>query len=274
MARGKGQIKGWITKNGVHIPIYDHYTVREGHEPGEKSLKSKFKSNKKESPAKSLKDLKKMYPDLVKTSGATYYIEGLGWYKERTDAFGTTLYNKDWNDEWTRTTFDTLMKEGAHLFKEQDKKDTSDDLRKSIEKDIKSKMESYWKNSEYKDSFVKSDVEDTMERVDRMLNYMKGKDIIAPGDNDIPNEIKWKFAGKDKATGKRASFEFSDSANVQKAKETLRGNGYTVSTGKIFPVNIYNALADTTNMDSYDVRAAEALTKAALSDWKKQQRNK
>lgn len=27
MAQGKGKIKGWITKNGVHIPIYDHYTA-------------------------------------------------------------------------------------------------------------------------------------------------------------------------------------------------------------------------------------------------------
>lgn len=27
MAKGKGTIKGWITKNGVHIPIYGEYTV-------------------------------------------------------------------------------------------------------------------------------------------------------------------------------------------------------------------------------------------------------
>lgn len=200
MAQGKGKIKGWFTRNGVHIPIYEEYTVRKGPEP--ENVKGKFKGNTKNT-----------------------------------------------------------------------KKDATSDLRKSIETDIKSKMENYWKNSEYKDSFVKSDVEDTMGRVDRMLDHLKGKNLIEPGDNkDIPNEIKWKFAGRDKATGKRASFEFSSSANVQKAKETLRGNGYTVSTGKIFPVNIYNALADRTNMDSYDVRAAEALTKAALSEWKK--RNK
>lgn len=41
MARGKGDIKGWITKNGVHIPIYGEYTVRGGVEPKAKGAKWK-----------------------------------------------------------------------------------------------------------------------------------------------------------------------------------------------------------------------------------------
>ena len=45
MAKGKGSIQGWITKNGVHIPIYGTYTVREGHEPTVKG--SRFKGGKK-----------------------------------------------------------------------------------------------------------------------------------------------------------------------------------------------------------------------------------
>lgn len=312
MAKGKGKIKGWITKNGVHIPIYDHYTVREGHEPGESGLKSKFKKPvKKQQEKHTYEDIKKglifgtahKAPDYIDIDGYSnakteegalrdlakaveQYDEGeadaiRGMIKNNEvvqfPATKDSDYILEWEDVPAATKYndngDPEYKDARYYMHTRIIRDDAKQLRNSIEKDIKSKMENYWKNSEYKDSFVKSDVKDTMERVDRMLGYMKGKDIIEPGDNkDIPNEIKWKFAGRNKATGKRASFEFSDSANVQKAKETLRGNGYTVSTGKIFPVNIYNALADTTNMDSYDVRAAEALTKAALSEWKK--RNK
>lgn len=45
--KGRGKIKGWITKNGVHIPIYENYTVRKGVEPEE--VKARFKSNKAKS---------------------------------------------------------------------------------------------------------------------------------------------------------------------------------------------------------------------------------
>lgn len=268
MARGKGEIKGWITKNGVHIPIYDHYTVREGHEPGEKGFRSKFNSKKKT-------------PKKFELKHEVWHEDKEGWSVGLTSAGDIYVGDGQLDSQFYKDTPENreraIAEWKANSFSKEitKPKSNSNDIRKSIEKDVRSKMENYWKNSEYKDSFVKSDVEDTMGRVDRMLDYLKGKNLIEPGDNkDIPNEIKWKFSGRDKATGKRASFEFSDSANVQKAKETLRGNGYTVSTGKIFPVNIYNALADTTNMDSYDVRAAEALTKAALSDWKKQQKGK
>ena len=41
MAKGKGEVKGWITRNGVHVPIYGNYTVRGGEEP--KAKGSKFK---------------------------------------------------------------------------------------------------------------------------------------------------------------------------------------------------------------------------------------
>lgn len=53
MAKGKGEIKGWFTRNGVHIPIYEKYTVREGHEPGETGIKARFT---KKMSAESLKD--------------------------------------------------------------------------------------------------------------------------------------------------------------------------------------------------------------------------
>lgn len=48
MARGKGEIKGWITRNGVHIPIYGHYSVRGGEEP--QSRGAKWKRKKELSP--------------------------------------------------------------------------------------------------------------------------------------------------------------------------------------------------------------------------------
>lgn len=42
MAQGKGKIKGWITKNGQHIPIYDHYTA----EPSPRLKNAKIKANR------------------------------------------------------------------------------------------------------------------------------------------------------------------------------------------------------------------------------------
>ena len=56
MAKGKGEINGWITKNGIHIPIYGTYTARGGEEPRAKG--SKFKGN-----AKSLAKKKKKEED-------------------------------------------------------------------------------------------------------------------------------------------------------------------------------------------------------------------
>lgn len=44
--KGKGEPKGWITRNGVHIPIYDNYTV-EKNEPKARLKKStKFSEEK------------------------------------------------------------------------------------------------------------------------------------------------------------------------------------------------------------------------------------
>jgi hypothetical protein len=48
MAKGKGEVQGWITRNGVHVPIYDNYTVRGGAEP--KAKGSKFKGLNKKKP--------------------------------------------------------------------------------------------------------------------------------------------------------------------------------------------------------------------------------
>ncbi len=46
MSKGKGEIKGWITKNGVHIPIYGEYTVTKN-EPKAKSSKVRKSSAEK-----------------------------------------------------------------------------------------------------------------------------------------------------------------------------------------------------------------------------------
>ena len=42
MAKGKGEVKGRITVNGVHVPIYENYSVRGGAEP-KKVKRSKFR---------------------------------------------------------------------------------------------------------------------------------------------------------------------------------------------------------------------------------------
>lgn len=39
MAKGKREVKGWITVNGVHVPIYENYSVRDKAEPKAKGAK-------------------------------------------------------------------------------------------------------------------------------------------------------------------------------------------------------------------------------------------
>lgn len=90
MAKGKGEIKGWITRNGVHIPIYGTYTVREGHEPTAKG--AKFKSAKVTAKTVS-KALKKEYDE---DSKETWY-EGKINGKDVRITQETAGSNKFWN---------------------------------------------------------------------------------------------------------------------------------------------------------------------------------
>ena len=55
-----------------------------------------------------LKELKKLYPGLITTSGNNYLIDGLGWFKQRRTYFGLETYTKDYDDSWTRTSFEDL----------------------------------------------------------------------------------------------------------------------------------------------------------------------
>lgn len=52
-----------------------------------------------------LKELKKEFKEAITTSGNNYYIDGLGWFKQRKTAFGLETYTKDQDDNWRRTSF-------------------------------------------------------------------------------------------------------------------------------------------------------------------------
>lgn len=188
MARGKGKIIAWFTRNGLHIPIYEDYTVREGHEPGESGMKTRWKTPKS----------------------------------------------------------------------------VSAKFRDDIEKDITSKWHTYWKGDK---DIATYDIKDTMERVDKMLDYFKDKEMIKPSD-DYDKHIVWKFSGRDKSTGKYAGFEFNGYPRESDARVDLRGNGYTVSQDLILPLPIYNYLMDKTNVTDADIFAAKALMKQALKHYK------
>lgn len=313
--KGKGKIKGWITKNGVHIPIYDHYTVREGHEPGESGLKSKFKKPvKKQQEKHTYEDIKKGlifgtahkapnwididgYSNAKTEEGALRDLaKAVEQYDEgEANAIRSMIKNNEvvqfpatkdsdyileWEDVPAATKYndngDPEYKDARYYMHTRIIRDDAKRLRNSIEKDIKSKMETHWKwAGEDKDRFATTDTESVMTRVDTMLDHFKNKDIItAARDNEVPGEIQWKFQGRDKQTGKRASFDFSEQPNPEKAKETLRANGYQVSSYNIYPEAIYNYLFKNTNADEYDKMAAQALSKQALSDWRKKHKEK
>lgn len=57
-----------------------------------------------------LRELKKLYPGKITTSGNNYYIDGLGWYKQKNTFFGLETSTKCNDGSWTRTSFDELVK--------------------------------------------------------------------------------------------------------------------------------------------------------------------
>lgn len=90
MAKGKGEVAGWITRNGVHVPIYGNYTVRGGEEP--KAKGSKFKGAGK----------KRKKVDTSTTSGKTANDLNSNLKKkglELDSADLSSMAHKDFNDE-------------------------------------------------------------------------------------------------------------------------------------------------------------------------------
>ena len=63
-----------------------------------------------------LKELKKAYPHVITTSGNNYYIDGLGWYKQRFTVFGIETYRKNFDNEWTATSFNKLVEEVEQFY--------------------------------------------------------------------------------------------------------------------------------------------------------------
>lgn len=140
-------------------------------------------------------------------------------------------------------------------------------MRSSIEEKVQKHFEKYWK-TDGEDWIVKSDTETMMRHVDDCLEHFKDKDMIEPS-ADYDNEIVWRFSGKDKETGKHAGFEFDSMPDVKNARDNLKGNGYTVSQGLIFPKPLFKYLMDYTNLDDYDIQAVQFIMKEALADYKK-----
>lgn len=136
-----------------------------------------------------------------------------------------------------------------------------DNTRDSIKAEAQAFFKRYWKGDEM---FVDSDVDVVMRIADDMIKHLEGqgKELLEPS-ADYPDEIVWKFSGKDKETGEHASFEF-DSKDAKNARENLKGNGYTVSQGLLYPKNIFDYLMDQTNVEEYDRMAMDIITKALL----------
>lgn len=108
MAKGKGSIKGWITRNGVHIPIYGEYTVRGGVEPKAKGSKGWSKKKKREfikNPISGKTEIKRR-PDITKDLKKGYDEDSKEtWYEGEVDGRRVRVLqedvgsNKFWNVE-------------------------------------------------------------------------------------------------------------------------------------------------------------------------------
>lgn len=144
---------------------------------------------------------------------------------------------------------------------------TDSNIRDAIEDKVRKHYEKYWKGDE---QFVESDVSSTMRRVDECLDHFKdsGENLIEPS-ADYDDEIVWRFSGKDKETGNHAGFEFDSRPDEKNARDNLKGNGYTVSQGLIFPKPLFNYLMNYTNVEEWDIEAVSFIAKQALADYKK-----
>ena len=138
-------------------------------------------------------------------------------------------------------------------------------LKADIRQAVTDKYTKYWKN--YPD-LVEGDVRRTMERVETALDYFKDKDIIEKSAS-YPDEIVWRFSGKDKSTGKWAGFEFDSLPKQSNARETLSGNGYSVSQGLLFPKPVFDYVMNHTNVTDTDIEVAKFISSAALKRYKK-----
>lgn len=140
-----------------------------------------------------------------------------------------------------------------------------EEIRNDIESAIRQK-ESKNFGFELLDSVTQEDMRD----VDKALNYFKDngiKELVEPSDT-YPSEIKWEFAGKDKTTGKFASFEFDSSPKKSSALETLKGNGYSADKGQLLPKRLFSYLYDHTNLRTEDINAVNAISAAVLKRYK------
>ena len=66
---------------------------------------------------KTLKELKKVYPERIKTSGSIYYIDGQGWYRQKKTFFGVETSTRDSQGNWTRVNFENLVATMEQLYK-------------------------------------------------------------------------------------------------------------------------------------------------------------
>lgn len=109
MAKGKGEIQGWITKNGVHIPIYGSYTVREGHEPTAKGVKW---GNKKKRPDTVTRDMK-----TGQVTGKKYKFDGnvVKGKKSAEEMTGQKLSIKELSNSAADTTYAFIDKDGNEV---------------------------------------------------------------------------------------------------------------------------------------------------------------
>lgn len=55
-----------------------------------------------------LKQIKKEFPERVTTSGNNYYIDGMGWYKQKKTYFGLETSKKNTDGSWTGINIEKL----------------------------------------------------------------------------------------------------------------------------------------------------------------------
>lgn len=225
MAKGKGSIQGWITKNGVHIPIYGTYTVREGHEPTAKGAKFKGKKKKKEN-----WNVEHVRNDIFQSNTSV---------KEQADYIDYLHKKGKINDEEKAT----LSKELADRHKNKISKDvgavTSSDSKAAFEDETPGKTAQREKDAEHRAEVAKSNHENMLAVKERIrekeaMEERKAKYANRDWNKDVDDAKRYGYSEQSE-TGKKpvtkAESEHYDT-RLNNIRERMRSGEITTEQAK------------------------------------------
>ena len=228
MAKGKGEVKGWITVNGVHVPIYENYSVRGGAEPKAKGSKFKSAGSKKKKP--DLNAIKNYAsdsrtatgdPTVIKVGNEEYFKSGDDrWERHSTSGkvLHGTLSDKQMNDIVQKHDGEVTVMEGKK--KETSKGDTEGSNKKKIDTSTTSGKTANDLNSNLKKKGLELDSADLSSMAHKDFNDEKVTMYDKEGNTYEGTYNKYKNGDREIVDIKKTSSKEASKGQTEGNKET------------------------------------------------------